>query len=228
MIVVYKIANPKGKLYIGQTKNFKNRMYNYKNPDSNSIGRKLYNSIMKYGWDSHKVEVLETLEDSANLQERLDTLEILYIDQYNTVKQGLNLTHGGGGGKPSQETINRRVKAMTAGVSQYDLEGNLVKEWSGLVEIEEALGYKVETVRANINGITNITKGHRWRYIGRESRDFKSKQRRVAQYDLDSNFIREWPSVKEAKEWLGRGDIYSCLEGRQKTSNNYIWKYVEV
>ena len=40
--------------------------------------------------------------------------------------------------------------------------------------------------------------------------------------------IKEWDNVKEAKIWLGIGDIYSCLIGKQKTSNNYIWKYVEL
>ena len=48
MIVIYKITNPLGKIYIGQTKNYTQRLYNYSNPNSNQIGRKLYNSIKKY------------------------------------------------------------------------------------------------------------------------------------------------------------------------------------
>ena len=34
-------------------------------------------------------------------------------------------------------------------------------------------------------------------------------------------------SIVEAKKWLGKGDIKSCLADRQKTAGNYHWEYVE-
>ena len=34
-------------------------------------------------------------------------------------------------------------------------------------------------------------------------------------------------TVKEAKQWLGKGDIRSCLKGRQKTAGGYHWMYYD-
>jgi group I intron endonuclease len=228
MIAIYKITNPLGKIYIGQTKNYTQRLYNYSNPNSNQIGRKLYNSIKKYSWEHHIIEIIQILENSLNVQEMLDDLEIYYIKIFNSVKKGLNLTYGGNGGKPSPETINKRIESKTNKILQYDLQNNFIKEWRGLIEIETILGYKRETIRMNINGKTQSTHGYKWFYKDKLPKVFKSKVRKINQYDLEGNFIKEWDNVKEAKIWLGVGDIYSCLIGKQKTSNNYIWKYVEL
>ena len=80
MVVIYKITNPKGKIYIGQTKNFKQRLSNYRSPNKNCIGRKLFNSIKKYNWENHKIEVIHTLELLLNnLQSLSDTLSNLKV-----------------------------------------------------------------------------------------------------------------------------------------------------
>lgn len=49
----------------------------------------------------------------------------------------------------------------------------------------------------------------------------------VLQYDLNGNFIKEWPSVKEIQRQLGfyHVNIELCCKGILKTSKNYIWKY---
>jgi hypothetical protein len=49
----------------------------------------------------------------------------------------------------------------------------------------------------------------------------------IIQSDLEGNFIKEWPSISEAKRWLGSGDIAGCLAGRSKKAGGYIWKYKE-
>jgi hypothetical protein len=46
----------------------------------------------------------------------------------------------------------------------------------------------------------------------------------VLQYNLEGNFIKEWPSIKEAK-LQHLGDIRSCCQDKQKTAGGYIWKY---
>jgi group I intron endonuclease len=229
MVVIYKITNPKGKIYIGQTKNFKQRLSNYRSPNKNCIGRKLFNSIKKYNWENHKIEVIHTLELLLNnIQEELDNLEIYYIDLFNSVKEGLNLTYGGNGGKPSQETINKRIKAITNKILQFDLEGNFIKEWNSLIEIEDILGFEKETIRMNINGKTKYSKGYKWLYKNKPEKKFISKVRKINQYNLEGNFIKTWDSEKEAKIWLGKGDIRSCLLGKQRKAGKYKWKYVDL
>ena len=51
------------------------------------------------------------------------------------------------------------------------------------------------------------------------------KIKSIIQYDLNGNLIKEWNSIIEAKSWLGKGDIQSCVLGKSKTSGGFIWKY---
>lgn len=88
---IYKITNPKGYLYIGQSKDIEHRIYNYRYLSCKGQ-RKLYRSLKKYGYNNHKFEIIHI----CNLDE-LNNLEKYYIDIYNTTDRikGLNLTHGG-------------------------------------------------------------------------------------------------------------------------------------
>lgn len=50
----------------------------------------------------------------------------------------------------------------------------------------------------------------------------------VIQYDLDCNFIAEYPSIKAAAEAVGVGknaSIIACCQGKYTQSGGYIWKY---
>jgi group I intron endonuclease len=92
---IYKILNPEGKIYIGQSRNINFRKYIYSRCEcKNQII--LYNSIKKYGFENHKFEIIEECEP-----EKLNELEIKYIEQYNSFavknKQGMNCTAGGTG-----------------------------------------------------------------------------------------------------------------------------------
>lgn len=50
----------------------------------------------------------------------------------------------------------------------------------------------------------------------------------INQYDLQGNFIQEWPSINSARDYYQykteMGIISSC-KGRQKSSDGFIWKY---
>lgn len=90
--VIYKITNPNGFIYIGKTKNHKNRFNQYKNLNCKSQPA-LYNSIYKYGFENHKIEILESCD-----LEILSQREIFYIDFFNSFHGGLNCTFGGDDG----------------------------------------------------------------------------------------------------------------------------------
>jgi group I intron endonuclease len=84
MTGIYKITNPKGKVYIGQSVNIKNRILSYKTGHCKGQGG-IYNSIKKHGWGSHSFEVVKVCDvDSLNFWERN------YQDYYNSVNDGLN------------------------------------------------------------------------------------------------------------------------------------------
>lgn len=54
---------------------------------------------------------------------------------------------------------------------------------------------------------------------------------KIAQYDLDGNWIKDWDSGKAAVIGLGGNSlstINNCLKGRSKTALGYIWRYKDV
>lgn len=52
----------------------------------------------------------------------------------------------------------------------------------------------------------------------------KKKSKKVIQYTLDGEFIKEWPSVSECKK-NGFSHVDSCCRGERKTANGFIWRY---
>jgi hypothetical protein len=59
MIGVYKITNPNGKIYIGQSINIERRWNDYRRLHNCKGQTKLYNSLKKYGTENHIFEVIE-------------------------------------------------------------------------------------------------------------------------------------------------------------------------
>ena len=105
MIGIYKITNPNGKIYIGQSVDIKRRFKDYKK----SLKKqqiKLYNSINKYGYENHIFEVVEECE-IGQLNER----ERYWQDFHNVLSDnGLNcrLTKTSDkSGNLSKETIEK-------------------------------------------------------------------------------------------------------------------------
>ncbi len=104
--VIYKIINPKGKVYIGCTIDFKRRLSEYKR--LNIVGQiKLYNSLSKYGFDNHTFEIIEECDD-----ELLHKREIHWIKYFNCIKEGLNIRLGNRTGALTENTKQKISKAL--------------------------------------------------------------------------------------------------------------------
>lgn len=91
MVGIYKITSPSGKVYIGQSVNITKRKKNYSTLSDCKNQRRLYSSLVKYGFSEHIFEVVE----ECNLEE-LNIRERYWQDFYNvTENRGLNclLTH---------------------------------------------------------------------------------------------------------------------------------------
>lgn len=88
---IYKITSPTGKIYIGQSVDIINRFKHYKLGHSKQQV-KLFHSLNKHGFESHKFEILEEC-----FMEDLNEKEIFYISKFNSFnsKNGLNLRSGG-------------------------------------------------------------------------------------------------------------------------------------
>lgn len=98
---IYKITNMiNQKSYIGQTwQKVDRRFQQHCSKRSKCI--KLIRSINKYGKDNF---IVETIGLCYN-QEDSDNMECHFINQFNTIEKGYNLTYGGSNGKPTPETL---------------------------------------------------------------------------------------------------------------------------
>lgn len=56
-------------------------------------------------------------------------------------------------------------------VLQFDLDGNLIKEWKSIQEINDELGFNISTLRWCIYGIQKSSHGYIWKYKERKKKD---------------------------------------------------------
>lgn len=89
------ITSPSGKIYIGQSKHCLYRWKYFYSKLHCKSQRHLYNSLLKHGFNNHKFEIIEKCS-----LDKLDELEIKYIEQYNSTDKtiGMNLRAGGSKG----------------------------------------------------------------------------------------------------------------------------------
>ncbi len=74
--------------------------------------------------------------------------------------------------------------------------------------------------------LTNISKGGEYSPFYNKSID-NINSKKVYQYDLNGNLIKEWDSLREAGRVLNKSfnSIGDCCRGRSRTSHGYQWSY---
>lgn len=136
-----------------------------------------------------------------------------------------------------EESRRRRGKNITKAkrepVSQYDLYGNFIAEYTSSFEaaqsVEGAGRYAVKKCCEEQHGISG---GYQWRYSkdptpGVFHGKAKGKQKPIIQMDLDGNIIAKFKCLKEASEKTRTrsASICSCCNGVYKTANGFKWRY---
>ena len=113
--------------------------------------------------------------------------------------------------KYSQETINKRIKKNTGKKRTEEFRKNLSESRKGM---------------GNPMYGKKFTKKHRAKIS--ESMINNSNSKKVGQYDIYNNFIKEWKSCHEIERELGFK--FSCIarvcRGERKSSYSFIWKYL--
>lgn len=232
-----------GKRYIGITseKNPKNRWkngYGYKPDKQNNQNVAFWNAIQKYGWGNFEHEVLkdDLMENQAK------ELEKYYIEKYKTFigffkyrkdRKGYNSTLGGDGtcglcgelhhnyGTHLTEEQKQHIsECNSVHVSEYDINGNFIKEWNSEKEICDTYGINYKTLWEIMHGKRVISwKKKIFRYKG-EAFD---KYRTVKLDQSGENHPmygrkHTYDSIKKIKE---------NRKGKNTGSSNYMSKKVQ-
>lgn len=106
---IYKITNPNNKSYIGQTNNIIKRISKYRR--LSCFGQPIiYNSLLKYGFENHKIEILFSSEETDI--DTLNNLEEFFIRENKTLYPlGMNIMKGGNNKECSSITIEKLRKS---------------------------------------------------------------------------------------------------------------------
>lgn len=77
----------------------------------------------------------------------------------------------------------------------------------------------------NVNNLEWCTQKYNCNYGKRNN----CLRKRIGQYDLQENLIREWQGMRVASRELNicYSSIYKCCKGKLKTAGNFIWRYAD-
>lgn len=206
--IVYKVTNQiSNEVYIGvTTKSIEERQKDHIQKSKKGVGGYFQEAIGTYSPDAFIWEQIDT----ANSLDELAEKEKDYILKYGSNTIGYNSDSGGGFKKT---------------VHQYDLNGKLVASYNSLNEIK--ISNKRRISNACING--NQHNGYYWSYIQHDTLLPKkdSRFKKVSQYDISNNFLKEYESVAEASRMTGvsKTCISRCCRGERESSGGFIWKY---
>lgn len=220
--VIYRITSPIGRVYIGKSSNFKDRMrlYSYGKYKNQPI---INRSINKYGFANHKIEIIDTLLGTVGESNSKEMFWIRsHMSNYSRYKEfnGMNLTDGGDGAKGVVYSTEAR-KRMSEGQKRSPHKG---KSFLGKNHTEETKRkiseaktgkrpnrvYRPFTEEEKRNLSIKLKGVNNNPYTGKkrppeqiEKWKVRKLSKPICQYDLNGNLINEYPSIREAKRVTG-------------------------
>lgn len=239
--LVYKHTNKTNKkVYIGISSKRDpeerwRKGYGYKS------NKAFWGAIEKYGWDGFDHEVLMTglTEEEAKAAEKeLIAKHKSNCARYQNPSYGYNLTDGGdsGGGDILKKAI-----------LQYDLNGNLIREWDSTRAASEETGIDNNTISQNLAGKTRRAGEFMWRFKKESNENkitdywtlsgFKNPnipkakkiEKKICQYDINGKLIKVWETMQEAADALhiSSSGISSVASEKNCSYHGFVWRSVE-
>ena len=163
-------------------------------------------------------------------EEEMNSGEQYYIKLFKTLyPNGYNLTEGGDGGILCEETrrkISKSHKGKTLSEEHRIKIGNANK---GKPAPNKGIPTSDETKKK----ISNANKGKPAPNKGIPMSDEQKKKMRndkrskkVLQFTLDGEFVREWPSTAECgRNGYNEGHVAACCRGEEKSHKGYIFQF---
>lgn len=235
---IYKIVNPKGKVYIGQSVDLYRRLKHYFEPKSAKNQTMLKNSFQKYGVSNHIFYIIEECD-----VEKLNEQERFWQDFYLEVSLNCRFTQSSDkSGYCSDITkINISNSLKLSGKSyqhlkkkiyQYSTDGLFIKEFESLRDASRFLNCDTSTISKSMKKDSNNKSacGFLWSYdkLIKHEGSFGQKSISILQFDINGNSLKEWKSIcLAAKELnLSKAGIIRCCKGKQKQCGGFTFKYI--
>jgi group I intron endonuclease len=233
IIGIYKITNPKGKVYIGQSLNVNKRKKYYTRPNQIKNQPKIHNSLQKYGFENHIFEIIEECS-IEQLNERETYWKQYYLDFFKGCWELVlfcNLYDSGGG--PKSEEHKRKIGEGNKGKTISEEGKKKISEAHLGVKRTDDTKYKISQAKKGYkySKESSIKKSQslKGRRKTKEHRQniSKSKGFSVLQCKMNGIIVREYNSIKEAAVLNNYSPtpIQNCCHNKIKNYKGYIWKF---
>ena len=197
------------KVYIGQSSQTLQERINQHN--SQAFGAQnnyhFHNAIRKYGTDDFHYEIIE---DNIKTIEELNEREKYWISYYDSYYNGYNSTLGGDGRQTRDDKI----------ILKLFQEGKTTQEISVITGYDRSTIYKSYKEngisKENLRRVNALTK--------------QRCSRKVQQYDLCGNFIKEWDSCSDCGRYFGNQSLISSICVQRDgvlSAYGFLFKYTD-
>jgi len=128
--------------------------------------------------------------------------------------------------KHKEETLNKIRKPIL----QYSIDGTFLKEWISIKDAEDKL--KIHSISSACNNRLNSVGGFVWKF--KENENYpkniiisKKYRKKVLQFSINNEFIKEFNSIGEAESKLNINHIGKvCNEVKNhNTAGGFIWRF---
>lgn len=231
---IYQIRNLKNdKVYVGSSVDIEKRLRTHKR---NLLKKKHHNIHLQRAFNidksnNFKYETLELCDISSLLNREQAWINATKINSYNLCPTAGN-TLGRICSKETRIKIgisnkNKKISKRTRKNLSKALKGKKKpKFWIENIKGEGNPFYGKKHTKRVLDIIIKANKGKK---IPKNQikKSIKGRSKPVIQYDLDGNFIREWPSAKHAEKKRGFSSsvIGSCCKKKRKQHKKFIWRY---
>lgn len=215
-MVIYQTTNLiNGKKYIGKDKN--------NNPNYLGSGSILKKAIKKYGKENFKKEILEVCSSKEELWKREEYwLEFFNAESNPNFYNKTNKAFGNSG--QTEEGKDKISKARKGWTPSEEIKRRMSENRKGHIMYNDEWRQKIKKA---LTGIKRSDEVKQKQSNAKKNKPSKSKKP-VLQYDLENNFLKEYPSATEAAKSLNKktgSAITEVCNGRRKSMYGYIWKY---
>ena len=242
MIGIYKIISPTKKVYIGQSIDIEKRFNTYKNLNCKTQPI-IYNSLLKYGFEKHKFEILE----ECSVKE-LNDKERYYQDLYSAVSNsGMNckLTKSSDksgvmseytrlkmiGKKLSEDSIKKRTESRK-GYTHSEETKKKIRDSNkgsnlGKIHSEETRKKVSEAGKGRTHSEETkrkLSESHKGKIVSKETRK-KLSERDIGKLILNTENGVFYYGIKKASEsiCMTKSTLYNQLTGRNINKTPLIY-----
>lgn len=172
--------------------------HNGKNPNYLGSGTNFNKAIKKHGKENFIKQIL--WEGPSEFRYEMEEYWIEYFNAHNN-QMFYNMTEKGVGlGWPKGKKRNNKIDYSKIDYSKRNINYSKIDYKKISLKRTENTDYKKQSAK---------------------------RKKPILQYDLNGNFIKEWPSCKDASNELklNHGSLNKCCNNKQLTAYKHIWKY---